>query len=84
MQLVSGYGAANWSVIAEVRIVRLCSALLSRHQPADRSSRTEGDVTGGPDTQGRCAIDRRLSILCAFVQSLGGNPPRNGKSCRLR
>lgn len=25
-----------------------------------------------------------LNVCCSLAQSLGGNPPRNGKSCRLR
>jgi hypothetical protein len=43
VQLVSGYGAANWSVIAEVRDVRVCSA----GTPAIDL------LTGAPEQRGR-------------------------------
>ena len=47
MQLVSGYGAANWSVIAEVRDVHVPGAVLPANgPPAELQNR--GDVTGIP------------------------------------
>lgn len=83
VQLVSGYGAANWSVIAEVRDVLRPRAVLPANGPPTELQ-NKGDVTGIPAQTGRSAIEQHQNVLCADAQSLGGNPPRNGKSCRLR
>ena len=83
MQLVSGYGAANWSVIAEVRDVHAPCAVLPANGPPTELQ-NKGDGTGIPAQLDRSAIEHNRDKQIAFAQSLGGNPPRNGKSCRLR